>query len=67
MFDPKKLSYPRVEDGVVLYGPEDWPPAKLAVLQRLSAPAPQEAEPTPDEPKAETPKPRRGRPRKKTA
>jgi len=67
MFDPKKLSYPRVEDGVVLYGPEDWPAAKLAVLQRLSAPAHQEAEPTPDEPKAETPKPRRGRQRKKTA
>jgi competence ComEA-like helix-hairpin-helix protein len=37
MFDPKELSYPRVEDGVVLHGPEDWPPAKLAALQRIHA------------------------------
>lgn len=36
MFDPNQLSYPRVEDGVVLNGPEDWPPAKLASLQNAS-------------------------------
>jgi len=33
MFDPKELSYPRVEEGVILYGPEDWPPAKIAARE----------------------------------
>lgn len=68
MFDPNKLSYPRVEDGVVLRGPEDWSPAKVAALQRLSgAEPPAEAETDAAAPVAEPPKPRRGRPRKAKA
>lgn len=66
MFDPNKLSYPRLEDGVVLNGPEDWPPAKLAALQRLSERAEPAAEP-PAETEPKPAKPRRGRPPKKAA
>lgn len=45
MFDHTKLSYPRVEDGVILYGPDDWPKGKLAALYRQQdAPEPKPEE-----------------------